>query len=173
MTTGVEHNLHRQTRKASSLVDQIRETIGDDDELLQDMIEGETDLLPVLQKAADQIDEDQILIDGINARISDLETRKAQTQARIERIRAMIEQAVMLSGEKAFRLPSMTISLRQVPRKPIVTDEALIPASFWQAPKPQPPKLDKKLLADALKDGAGVPGAELDNGGFALSIRRK
>ncbi|MGE0857439.1 MAG: siphovirus Gp157 family protein [Hyphomicrobiaceae bacterium] len=45
-----------------------------------------------------------------------------------------------------------------------------IPSEFW---KPQPPRLDKKVVLDALKAGAVVPGAELSNGGETLSMRVK
>jgi len=59
--------------------------------------------------------------------------------------------------------------MKAVPQKLIVTDESQIPTRFF---KPQPPKLDRKELLDALKIGETVPGADMSNGGTTIQIRR-
>ena len=50
----------------------------------------------------------------------------------------------------------------------MVTDEAAVPEPFW---RPQPPKLDRRALAEALKTGQSIPGATLSNGGTTLSLK--
>ena len=62
---------------------------------------------------------------------------------------------------RKMELPQATISLRAVPPKAEITDEALVPSKFWKA---QDPKLDKKAVLDALKGKEDVPGASLSNG---------
>lgn len=169
-----EHTLHRKTRAAKTLLSSMRDILGDDEELINDTLEGETDLFEALESAANVIDEESILIEGIKARTDALEDRKRTSQLRIDRIRSMIEQALMLSSdETTFRLPSMTLTLRKVLPKPVIRDEAAIPAKYWTEQKRPAPKLDKKTLAEDLKAGTEVPGAELDNGGSSLTIRRK
>jgi hypothetical protein len=50
----------------------------------------------------------------------------------------------------------------------VITDEHAIPQAFW---RPQPPKLDRKAIGEALKAGQAVPGAQLSNGGTTLAIK--
>jgi hypothetical protein len=66
--------------------------------------------------------------------------------------------------------PDFTMSLRAQPPKLLVTEESTIPEEFW---RPQAPKLERKALLAALKAGAIVPGATLDNGGVTISVRTK
>lgn len=170
----VEHNLHRETRSAASFLDSMREALEGDDELLTDMLEGETGLIEALEKAANSIDEENILIDGMAKRIEELQERKRLSEARVSRIRALIEQAILVANEgRTFRLPTMTLTLLDTPQSALISDESIIPAAYWTQPKPPAPKLDKKKLAEDLKAGTAIPGCELDNGGVSLTIRRK
>ena len=172
--SNAEHDLHKAARSAASFVDGIRDMLGDDDELLQDMLEGETDLLGALQKAADAIDEESILIDGMTKRITELQERKRLASNRVSRIKALIEQAMTMAGDmKTVRLPNMTITLKNKAPAPVIDEESSIPSRYWiEQPRPDP-KLDKKAIADDLANGATVPGCHLDNGGVSLAIRRK
>jgi hypothetical protein len=47
-------------------------------------------------------------------------------------------------------------------------EEADIPAEFWKAGDP---KLDRKALAEALKEGRSVPGVALSNQAPSLTVR--
>lgn len=66
--------------------------------------------------------------------------------------------------------PDFTINLRASPPSVCVTDEQLIPEWFWI---PQPARLDKRSVLEALKGGAFVAGAELSNPQNSLSVRTK
>ncbi len=170
----VEHTLHRQSRAAASFVDGIKDMLGDDDELLQDMLEGETDLLNALQKAADAIDDETVLIDGITKRIGELQERKRLAKSRAVRIRSLIEQAMVMAGDmKTVRLPNMTITIKNRAPAPVVESEASIPARYWIEQPPPAPKLDKQKVAEDLSAGTAVPGCHLDNGSIQVQIRRK
>jgi hypothetical protein len=59
-------------------------------------------------------------------------------------------------------------SLRKSPEKLEVLREDLIPENYFT---PQPPRLDRRGLADALKGGASVEGARLLEGELSLSVR--
>ena len=52
--------------------------------------------------------------------------------------------------------PDFTVSIRINPPSLVVTSEAEVPEEFWL---PQPPKLNKKVLLEAINDGWAVPGA--------------
>jgi len=60
--------------------------------------------------------------------------------------------------------------LRRTPPRLTITDESQIPEWFWI---PQPAKLDKKALLEAIKGGTTVCGAELENSKMSLSVRTK
>ena len=164
----VDHKLHREMKAVAALKESLKEF--DDDELLHDSIEGETNLFELIDKLLAGMDEDRTLILGVEARAAELDERKNRLKHRIERRRAMVEQAMVLAEAKSLERPTMTLSLRNTPPKLHVEDEALIPSDFW---KSQAPTLDKKKLTGTLKDGDKVPGASLTNGGVSLQVRTK
>jgi hypothetical protein len=62
------------------------------------------------------------------------------------------------------------LSLRSTPRPLVVVDEKEIPERFWN---PQPAKLDRRGLIEALKADQTIEGAALGNGGVTISVRTK
>lgn len=170
----VEHNLLRERNAARDLLVNLRhDGAADDAELVADTIEGETNLLEAIGAALDEIDECDVIEAGCKAKAAEFEARGSAAAKRRERIRALIEQAMVATEQPALRLPSATLSVTKRPPGLIVANEAEIPARFW-VPQPVPaPKLDKKALLAALNDNQVIPGAGLDNGTVSLTIRRK
>lgn len=142
----------------------------DDPQLLLDTIEGETDLGEACAIVYEETLEDEILISGLTAKIDELQTRKGRMERSIDQRRAIILMAMEKAGLGTLKTPLGTMSVRQIPPKAIVTDEAMIPARFW---KPSDPKLDKTALKAALDAKEAVPGATLSNGGIGLTVRVK
>lgn len=142
----------------------------DDPQLLLDMIEGETDLGEACAVVLEECNEDEILIEGLKAKIAELQTRKGRMEKSVETRRNVILMAMDKAGLGTIRSPLGTMSVRPTPKQAIVTDEALIPARFWT---PQDPKLNKGELSSALRSGEIIPGATLSNGGISLTVRVK
>ncbi len=136
-------------------------------------IEGETNLVEAIDAALSEIDECEILIAGIDEKIKSFDARKKQQKDRCERIRALIEQALVATDQMSMKLPSATLSLTKRAPGLVVTNEADIPARFWIEQERPAPKLDKKALAAALKEHEEISGATLDNGSLSLTVRRK
>jgi hypothetical protein len=173
MAENTERQMHIQVEAAKKLIASLHDMDATDDaELVADAIEGETGLIEALDAALAEIDECEILIAGLDEKIKAFDARKKQQKDRAERIRALIEQALVSTDMQSLRLPSATISLAKRAPGLVVTNEADIPARFWVEQERPAPKLDKKALADALKSG-DVPGASLDNGSFSLTVRRR
>jgi hypothetical protein len=171
----LDFNLHRQTEAAKSLLSSLRDQgVGDDAELVADVIEGETSLFEAVAEGVNELDECDIQEAGLKAKIAELEGRLKSVGNRKDRIRALIEQAMLATDQLSMKLPTATLSLTKRAAALIVTDEADIPAKYWlEQPRPAP-KLDKKTLTADLRDGgAAIPGATLDNGSFSLTVRRK
>lgn len=169
-----EYGIRREMEAVKTLLSGLREMgVEDDAELVADSIEGETNLKEAVAWALDQIDEGDVLVIGLKAKEGAFAERRHRIEERNERLRALIEQALVLAEGEALRLPVATLSLTKVKPAPVIDDEAAIPSEFF-TPVPQPaPKLDKDALRAALDAGRDVPGARLSNGGFRLAIRRK
>lgn len=169
-----ERSVMIQMEAAKKLMSSLKEQgLDGDAELIADSIEGETNFLEAIEAALAEIDEREILIVGLDEKIKAFETRKKQQKDAAERIRALIEQAMMATDQTSLKLTTATISLRKTAPALIVVNEADIPAKFFVAQERPAPKLDKKALAEAIKAGEDVPGAALDNGSFSISVRRR
>lgn len=167
----IEHKLHREQSAAVGLLANLRREGGANDaELVADAIEGQTSLLEAISAALDEIDECDAIEIGCKAKSLEFSTRAANAAARRERIRAAIEQAMVLTEQSSLRLVSATVSVARRPPGLVVSNEADIPARFWA---PEPPKLDRKALLAALRDKQTIPGAGLDNGSVSLTVTRK
>ncbi|MBB5663217.1 hypothetical protein GGE68_001393 [Rhizobium leguminosarum] len=170
----VEFNIAKQAEAAKRLMSSLRiQGVDGDEELVADVIEGQTDLKEAIDAALAEIDELEIYITGLKAKEDEFSTRRHRLEERVERIRAMIEQAMLTSEQQSFRLAGGTVSLSRRQPGLIVNNEADIPARFWVEQERPAPKLDKKALAEALRNGEAVAGATLDNGSYSLSVRRK
>jgi hypothetical protein len=164
----IDHMLHTATQAADVLKAQLREIAGDDEQLLADTIEGEIDLRGLICMAAGQNVIDAASVNGIAELIDKLRDRKDRIERRIAMRRVAILTA-MQSGEiRTLDTPAGTVTRKAVPPSVLILEEAEIPAEFF---KPQEPKLDKKAVAEALKAGKPVPGAQMSNGGETIQIR--
>lgn len=169
-----ERSMIVQTEAAKKLMASLKEQgLEGDAELIADSLEGETNFLEAIEAALAEIDEREILIIGLDEKIKAFETRKKQQKDAAERIRALIEQAMMATDQTSLKLTTATISLRKVAPAVVITNEADIPARFWIEQERPAPRLDKKALAEALKANETIPGADLDNGSIGLSVRRR
>lgn len=172
--SNAEHSIARNTEYAKRLLAHLRASGDDGDvELVADTIEGETGLHEAIEAALAEIDECDVIVAGLKAKEAEFATRRAAAEKRIERIRAMIEQAMLATEQTSFRLTTGTVTLTKRAAGLIITNEADIPGEFWVEQERPAPKLDKKALLRALNDKRSVPGAGLDNGSFSLSVRRK
>jgi hypothetical protein len=165
-------NLHHAAHNDRALRDELLRrfpALAEDEQALLDTLDGESDfdrqVLAVLRSA----DHDDMLAAGIESRLDELQARKSRLAERVTQKRAAILHAMELAGRRRIELPDATVSVRATPAKVVITDEAKVPAQFFE---PQPPKLSKAAVKAALEAGTEVPGAMLSNGGSTISIRR-
>lgn len=159
-----------QGEAARALLANIRDVIGNDEEMAAVAVEGETGLIEAISGAVDRLHELETNCVALEAREKDIHDRRARFEDQAARIKAAIHVAMGHGELRKLELPQATLSLRAVPPKAEITDEAAIPSKFWKA---QDPKLDKKAVLDALKSKEEIPGASLSNGGETISIRVK
>lgn len=163
----IVRGLQIESEVAKTLLANIRAVIGDDEQAAADAIEGETNLDLALSAALERVSEIETMIAAIKAREASLKERRDRLDRQASLIRTAMGEALEQAGLKRMELPEATLSLRPLPQKALVIDEASIPSQFW---KRADPKLDLRALAMALKEGP-VPGATLSNGGQTVQIR--
>lgn len=160
----------KEAKAAAALRESLRQLgEGSDDELLLDTIEGETSLLEAIDKLLASIALDEGLAKGADAAALEMSGRAQRFARRAESKRALIEQALFVAELDKLERPAGTLSLVRRAPKVEIAEEAEIPTEFWKAGDP---RLDRKALLAALKEGRAVPGACLSNSAPSLTIRR-
>ena len=89
---------------------------------------------------------------------------------RADALRDYLLRNMIASDIQVIECPLFRISIAKNPPAVEVFDEKQIPADYFISPPAPPPKLDKTLIAQALKDNHDVPGARLRQG-VRLAIR--
>lgn len=163
----IVRELQIQSEAARVLVANIRDVIGEDDQAAADMIEGETHLHTALSRAFDRHSELSLMVHILKVKEDDLKKRRERFERQAEFIRTAMASAMEQASLQRLELPDVTLSLRPMPQKAVVIDEAAIPTQFW---KRQDPKIDLRALTKALKEGP-VLGATLSNGGRTIQFR--
>lgn len=162
------HALKNETQAVELLRQHIVETVGEDDDLIRDMAEGETSILDLIEQVVEQIAMDQALVDGIAKHITAMQARKARLEKRSDAFRVAVMTAMQTAGMTKHQTAIAALTVKDLPPKALVIEEAEIPADYWT---PADPKLNKRAVLDALKAGQAVPGAQLSNGGQTIQIR--
>lgn len=168
------HALRQAAIKHNALRDELLRRFGDalidDDQALLDTLEGISDfdqqVLAVLRSA----DDDDMLIDGIEARVIELNARALRLEARVEQKQAAILDAMQGAAVKKIESPDATLSCRWNPPGVVITDEAALPPEFVRSKITTSP--DKKAIKEALDAHKEVKGAILGNGSVSLVVRR-
>lgn len=154
-----------------ALVASIRDMgLADDEELLTGMIEGETNLMDVIDRLIESIIFDEGTEVGIKAATDRLKERGERIARRKGAMRALIEQAMMIAELKKLPRPLATLTLSERKDAMVVEDESKIPSDYFV---PADPKLDRKALREALDAGEKVPGASLVKQSPSLTMRVK
>lgn len=164
----VAADIERQALAARNLRESLSQLGENDDDLILDMTEGETSLFECIDALLEQNTHDGALVEGIAKVMSDLDARASRMQKRVETRRALIEQAMMTAEIKKLERPTATLTMANRAASLRIDSEADIPAEFWIAAAP---KLDRKALSAALKEGRPVTGAALSNAAPSLTVR--
>jgi hypothetical protein len=140
----------------------------DDEQLVHDTVEGETNLMEAFDRAIERIIDLDAHVIGIEAQINVLKARAEKFEAGQDRIRKAIHEAMAASGLKRCERALKTLSLQKKPRAVIEYNLDLVPGQYWI---PQSPKLDKKTAGADLKAGRTIPGLGLTDSSLTLHVR--
>lgn len=149
--------------------------LDNDDEVLTDTLEGETDLNETLIRAAREAQRRAAMADAIGSIIKDNQARKKRHEGASEAIRDAVAEAMETAGLKKVEAPDMTLTFRALKPSLEVTDEQIAMDSFGKTKR----VLDKAAANDAFKrsqergETFDFPGFSFSNGGAAVTIRTK
>lgn len=161
----------KEAQAVASLMESLkalRDIDGADETLVLDTIEGQTNLFEAIDSVLEHMAQARAYATGLAAVINDLADRQKRFEERVSSGRAVIEQALMIAELEKVERPTATLFLSRRAPKVEIAEEGDIPAEFW---KPGEPKLDKKAVLEALKEGRPVPGACLSNAAPSLTVR--
>ena len=156
------HRFHELRRRLIEADPEIDETT------LLDTLEGATNLNEAIGEVIRAALEEEALADSLRDRMGAMRERLERIETACSRKREVAQAVMEDAGIEKILEPDFTVSLRVSPPAVAVVNEAEIPEPYWI---PQPPKLDRKGVLDALKGGAEVPGASLTDTEPYLSVR--
>lgn len=147
----------------------IAEALPEDDPDKSEMLSVEGDYPALMEWAL--VKRNEILAqEEAASRLIDLYSARCQSfTKRADSIKNVVAVIMAAAGERKYQGIAGTVSVKAVPPKPIVTDEARVPERFFETKR----NLSKSLINEAVKNGETIPGVTLDNGGETLSIRSK
>ena len=141
-----------------------------DETTLLDTLEGATNLNEAIGEVIRAALDEEELADALRGRMGTMRERLERIATSCSKKREVAQAVMEDAGIEKILEPDFTVSLRVSPPGVAVINEAEIPEPYWI---PQPPKLDRKGILDALKTGTRVPGATFTNSKVSLAIRTK
>jgi hypothetical protein len=160
-----------EVRRCNAIREAVLAEYGDDldEQTVADTVEGLVNLHELLSAIIRGALDTEAMVDAIKARAKDMQTRASRLEARADRFRQIVRDAMADAHIAKIMQPDFTASLRPGQPHVTITDEDLLPQIFIE----QRPHILKREILDALKDGAEVSGAMLSNPGMVLSVRTK
>lgn len=93
-----------------------------------------------------------------------MDVRCKAIEAKAESIKHYLKDNMQRSGITKIESPYFALTLKKNPPSVVIDDPAAIPADYMVTPPAPPPAPDKKMIAQAIKDGFEVAGARLVQG---------
>ena len=141
-----------------------------DDETLNDTLEGISDLNEIIAELLRSALADQAMAEGLKLRIEDMRLRLDRLTGNARKKRLLALDAMAEASIKKLMQPDFTASIRKGQPVLQVDSDDNIPEDFWI---PQPARLDRVALINALKQGTQIRGASLTESEPSLAIRTK
>ena len=115
-------------------------------------------------KVIEQLDSEKAAIDY---EIKRLTAQKTVRQNSIDRMKAALKTSMEVTGKTKFKTDLFSFGIRKNPASVVITDESRVAHDYLI---PQPPKIDKKAIKEALNEGFEFDWAHLEQG-TSLSIK--
>jgi hypothetical protein len=142
-----------------------------DTETIADTLEGEsTELTAKIESYGFVIRNLDSFTEAMKAEEKRMAERRKVHENRVEHIKNWLLLNMVACHITKIECPSFTISTKDNPPSVVIDSEELLPTDYWRQPETPPAAPDKKLIAQAIKDGFEVAGAHLERA-KSLSIK--
>ena len=162
--------------EAATLYKHIREQLMthypelvEDEQMLLDTLEGETDIHEILARTVRSIVEDQCLKEALDIRVTQMRDRRERLDRRIHGKRQIVANIMAEVGLKKLLQDDFTVSQSFTRPSVVVMEQDKLPAKFLRVKTITEP--DKTAIKLAIESGQSVPGATLSNPQPMLTIR--
>lgn len=115
--------------RLAQIAEFVREQ-SDDEELLLDMLEGETDLFEIVRKLLDANEDDEGRKAALTEQMNIRKERRDKCDSRITKRRELIRELMEIGGVQKLPLPEATISRQKVKAKVTVKEADAVPQEF-------------------------------------------
>lgn len=146
-------NNHVSRTQIEAIAAQLAPMCDGDEQLLHDMLEGETDLISIAGKLHEQLARDNEMLSGIAERKAALAAREKRIKDRAARVKVEIGGLLRAAKLTKLELPEATYSVRDGKPKLVVVDAEAVPAAY-QVAEPVP---DKRAINAAFADADDLP----------------
>ena len=138
-----------------------------DDQFKQDILEGSTDFLDIMDRLIVNLHITNEYILGAKAARARIDDRITRHQAKSELVRRLMKRLMEVASIRKVVAPTGTVSIGNKAPSVEILDADLLPDEFVRI-KREP---NKTLIGEKLKAGEDVSGAILTNGGETLIVR--
>lgn len=115
--------------RLAQVADFVRDQ-SDDEELLLDMLEGETDLFEIVRKLLDANEDDEGRKAALTEQMNIRKERRDRCDNRINKRRELIRELMEIAGVQKLPLPEATITRQKVKAKVSVKEADAVPQEF-------------------------------------------
>lgn len=157
-------SLYQIAAEHRMMVERLMQT-QDDAAAIADTIEAESFPLEVkAQNVAYAIKNLEATAEAIKVAEKEMADRRKRIENRAAHVREYLKTCMEIAEVQKIECPHFALSIKNNPPSVDVYEPGLIPAEFMRTPEPPPPAPDKKAIAEAIKAGKEVPGAQLVRG---------
>lgn len=143
----------------------------EDEDTYLDTLDGETDVLAILDGEIAAMQADEALAAAIRAQEADMRARRERIEMRAEAHRRTLRLVLQHAALQKAERPLATVSIRPGARSVRIVDEAEIPSQLMREKITRSP--DKAAIKAQIEAGDVVPGAVLDRGEDVVSVRAR
>lgn len=126
----------------------LKDTLASINDAIEDKADGYVAVIRTLESDNKAIDEE----------VKRLRQRKTSNQNGMKRLKESLQEVMEKTGKVKFKTALNSYSIANNPPSIEVTNESLIPKSYWIV---QAPKLNKKEMLADIKNGIEIKGAEV------------
>lgn len=126
----------------------LKDTLASINDAIEDKADGYVAVIRTLESDNKAIDEE----------VKRLRQRKTSNQNGVKRLKESLQEVMEKTGKVKFKTALNSYSIANNPSSIEVTNESLIPKSYWIV---QAPKLNKKEMLADIKNGIEIKGAEV------------